>query len=167
MKCNNEFPYLDEEDKKCYEKCEQNSKNKITIINKSIFINNDPQDSIDESGNKNECENISNNICSECENEPEYKNKEGKCVPIPEECLVVATPEEEEGSNCKICNSGYYPLKEDLNKENLDCYKNLEDIIKAKNKSNYYLNETEEYWDKCYESCEICYAYGSENKQQI
>ena len=25
---------------------------------------------------------------------------------------------------------------------------------------------TEKYWDECYEACENCYAYGSENRQK-
>ena len=153
MQCDNEYPYLDEEEKKCYEKCEQNDKNKITDINKGLCIN------------EENCDNIKNNICSECDNEKEYKNKEGKCLPIPEECLVVNS-DDVGGGKCKICNEWYYPLKEDLMKESFNCYKNLDEITKVKNRSNYYLNETEGYWDECYESCETCYAYGSENRQR-
>ena len=150
-KCSNLFPYLDEETKLCYDNCEKNPKN-----NKP---NNDKVTCVSEE----ECE--SDEKCQtqpECSKFREYKNKEGNCVPIPDKCLVV----DADSGLCKICNQGYYPLKEELDLLNHNCYKTLEEIIKDKNKTNYYLNETEGYWDKCYETCETCYAYGSENRQR-
>ena len=149
MKCNNEFPFLDKEEKKCYSNCEKNEKNKINNYQELICTN--------------DIECLDQEKClPECGNERKYKNKKGICVPIPDKCLVI----DKESELCKICNEGYYPLKEELNLPNFNCYKNLEEIIKIKNKSNYYLNETEGYWDECYPSCETCYGYGSENRQR-
>ena len=151
-KCSNDFPYLDQELKICYDNCEKNPINKITNIAQGTCVN------------EEECKGDNNNcgIISECKEERKYKNKEGKCMDIPDQCLLV----DFDTGLCKICNNKYYPLKEDINLGSFNCYKNIEEIIKDKNKSNYYLNETEKYWDKCYPSCETCYAYGSENRQR-
>ena len=152
-KCDNSFPFLDDEEKKCYDNCEKNPKNKITNYDKLICMN------------EEECKDGSNPNCAtepECGNERKYKNEDGECVPIPEKCLVFDV-----GSQlCKICNLGYYPLKEEMNLPFYNCYKTLDEIIEVKNKSNYYLNETEKYWDECYYTCETCYGYGSENRQR-
>jgi len=153
LQCNNNFPFLEIITKKCYSSCELNKENNNKISN------------IDKGVCSNDCLNgkiLLKNKCSICQDENMYKNKEGNCIKIPEECLVVDT----DTGLCKICNNKYYPLKEDLNKESFHCYKKLEDIIDTKNETNYYLNETEGYWDECYEACETCYAYGSENRQK-
>ncbi len=152
LQCNNDYPYLDITTKKCYSSCEFNeNNNKISDIDKGICTN-----ECKENNNPN------NNKCSVCQNDRLYQNKEGNCVPIPEQCLVVDI----NSGLCKICNTGYYPLKEDLDKGYFNCYGSIEDIINSTNKTNYYLNETEGYWDECYEACESCYGFGSENRQK-
>ena len=143
LKCNNDFPFLDEDSQLCYQNCEKNPVNKNTDYEKLICTNEE-------------------DTLPECGNERKYKNKEGNCVPIPDKCLVVDSNTE----LCKICNEGYYPLKEEMNLDYFNCYKSIEEIIEVKNKSNYYLNETEKYWDECYHTCETCYGYGSENRQR-
>ena len=143
LKCNNDFPFLDEDSQLCYQNCEKNPVNKNTNYEKLICTNEE-------------------DTLPECGNERKYKNKEGNCVPIPDKCLVVDSSTE----LCKICNEGYYPLKEEMNLDYFNCYKSIEEIIEVKNKSNYYLNETEKYWDECYHTCETCYGYGSENRQR-
>ena len=154
-KCSKDFPYLDKDTNICYDNCEKNPTNKVTNIDQGTCVN------------KNECKDNNNNddeckIISECNGDRKYKDKEGNCLNIPEQCLVVDI----NTKLCKICNEKFYPLKEEIYLESFKCYKNLEEIIKDKNKSNYYLNETEGYWEKCYSSCETCYAYGSENRQR-
>ena len=149
--CNNDFPFLERSTKKCYTSCELNDvDNKISDIDQGICTNICKGQTLP--GNK----------CSECKESNMYRNKDGNCVKIPKQCQIVDV----NSGLCKVCNTGYYPLKEDLNKNYFNCYKNLEEIIKDLNKTNFYLNETEKYWDECYDSCESCYAYGSENRQR-
>ena len=151
LQCNNVFPFLELITKKCYSSCELNTYNSNKIAN------------IDKGTCENDCgTNKVDNMCSECPSKTLYKNKEGNCVPIPKECLVVDI----NTGLCKRCNVGYYPLKEDLDKESFHCYESLDDIINKTNSTNFYLNETEGYWDECYEACETCYGYGSENRQR-
>ena len=151
MQCNNVFPFLELITKKCYSSCDLNTynSNKIANIDKGTCENNCGLYKID-------------NMCFECPDKSMYKNKEGTCVPIPKECLVV----DSNTGLCKRCNVGYYPLKSDLDKESFHCYESLGDITNKTNSTNFYLNETEGYWDECYEACETCYGYGSENRQR-
>ena len=151
LQCNNDYPYLDISNKKCYSSCEFNDINKISNIDKGICTNECDENSIS-----------NNDKCSACQNDRLYKNKEGNCVPIPEQCLVVDI----DSGLCKVCNTKYYPLKEDLDKKYFNCFGDIEDIIKSKNKTNFYLNETGGYWDECYETCETCSGFGSENWQK-
>ena len=149
--CNNDFPFLEKSTKKCYTSCELNDvNNKISDIDKGICTN--------------ECkgQTLPGNKCSECKEENMYRNKDGNCVKIPIQCQIIDV----ESGLCKVCNIGYYPLKEDMGKNYFNCYKNLEEIIEDLNRTDFYLNETEKYWDECYDSCESCYAYGSENRQR-
>ena len=80
-------------------------------------------------------------------------------------CKKCSKGNDKNSHNCKECATGYYPLKEEMNKESFDCFKTIEEIINKTNKTNYYLNDTENYWDVCYESCQTCDSYGTENKQ--
>ena len=149
--CGNDYIFLDEETKKCYSICNENKE--------KIYSN------IVSSTCSSECSGAvsSNNICLECEGDKtKYKNKEGVCVKIPEECLIVDI----NNGLCKKCVEGYYPLKEEMNEESFNCYGTIEDIIKKENKTNYYFNDTGKYWEECYESCETCDSYGSENRQR-
>ena len=150
LECNNDYPFLEISTKNCFSSCEYNDiQNKISNLDKGICTN--------------ECEekNLPGDKCSSCE-EKMYKNKEGNCVKIPKQCSVVDI----NSGLCKVCNNGFYPLKEDSNKDFFDCYETIEDIIKATNRTDFYLNETEKYWDECYKGCEACYGYGSENRQR-
>ena len=142
-KCNNEFPFLDLDEKLCYDNCEKNPKNKLTNYDKLLCTNEAATE-------------------PECNGERKYKNKNNECIPIPEKCLTIDAQSE----LCTICNLNYYPLKSEMHLPYFNCYKTLEEIILEKNKSNYYLNETEKYWDECYPSCATCYGYGSENRQR-
>ena len=149
IECNSDYPFLEISTKKCYSNCEYNDKgNKISNIDKGICTN--------ECDGKN-----SDGKCSSCE-KGKYKNKAGVCVDIPKQCLLV----DNNSGLCKLCNEGYYPLKQDINKEAFNCYETIEEIINDLNRTDFYLNETEKYWDECYHSCEACYAYGSENSQK-
>ena len=151
MQCNNVFPFLELITKKCYLSCELNTYNSNTIAN------------IDKGTCENDCGiKKLDNMCFVCPSKSLYKNKEGTCVPIPKECLVV----DPSTGLCKRCNKGYYPLKSDLDKESFNCYESLDDITNKTNSTNFYLNKTEGYWDECYEACETCYGYGSENRQR-
>ena len=153
LQCNNVFPFLELVTKKCYSSCELNTYNSNTIAN----IEKGTCSSTNDCGVY-----MINNKCYPCPDKNMYKNKEGTCVQIPKECLVV----DSNTGLCKRCNDGYYPLKEDLDKESFNCYESLEDIKNRTNGTNFYLNETEGYWDECYEACETCYGYGSENRQR-
>lgn len=112
---------MDKETKICYDNCDKNPLNKITNIDQGTCV------SKEECKDNDNCETI-----SDCNEERKYKNKEGKCIDIPKQCLVVDI----NTGLCKICNNKYYPLKEDINLDSFNCYKNLEEIINAKNKSN-------------------------------
>ena len=153
FQCNSEFPFLEKSNKKCYSSCELNSNklNKISNINYGTCTNN--------------CDNgilSSENKCSVCEEKNKYKNSEGDCVEIPNQCVIV----DSNSGLCKVCQEGYYPLKEDVNNATFNCYKSIEELSNVTNKTNYYYNETEGYWDKCYETCETCNSHGSENRQR-
>ena len=155
-KCSDKFPYLDEETNLCYEDCHLNPKNKFTNKDKGtcVYLNQTEEEKCQDINDKN-C-----SIISEC-GDGKYKNKEGYCVSIPLKCIIVDV----NSGLCKICNKGFYPLKEDLNLISFDCYQSLEEIFLVKNKSNYYLNEKGGYWDECFKTCETCNAFGSENMQ--
>lgn len=104
-KCTDKFPYLNEEIKICYENCQLNPKNKFTDIDKGtcIYLNQTEE----------KCKDIKNKNCSiisECGEGRKYKNKEGNCVSILIKCLIMDI----NSGLCKICNKGFYPLKEDL-----------------------------------------------------
>ena len=132
LECNDDFPYLEISTKKCFSSCEYNElENKISNIDKGICTN--------------ECEEkkLTRDKCSSCE-ENMYKNKEGNCEEIPKQCSVVDI----NSGLCKVCNNGYYPLKEDINKDYFDCYGTIEEIINATNRTDFYINETEKYWDE-------------------
>ena len=149
--CNIDFPYLETSTKKCYTSCQLNDiNNKISNVDKGICTNECDENNL-----------TPDNKCYECE-KGFYINKNGICANIPRQCLIV----DKNSGLCKICNNGFYPLKQDLNKDYYNCYENIDEIIKETNKSNFYLNETEKYWDECYYSCESCNAYGSENRQK-
>ena len=153
FQCNSEFPFLEKSTKKCYSSCELNSNklNTISNINYGTCTNN--------------CDNgilSSDNKCSVCEAKNKYKNIEGECVEIPKECTIVDSI----SGLCKVCKEGYYPLKADLNNNTFNCYESIEELSNDTNKTNYYYNETEGYWDECYETCETCNSYGSENRQR-
>jgi len=152
LQCNNDFPFLELITKKCYSYCNLNTHNSNKIAN------------VDKGTCENDCGQLYklDNMCYSCQNKNMYKNKEGNCVDIPKECLVVDI----NTGLCKRCNVEYYPLKGDLDKESFNCYKSLDDITNKTNSTNFYLNKTEGYWDECYEACETCYGYGSENRQR-
>ena len=149
IECNNEYPFLEISTKKCYSSCEYNdNENKISNIDKGICTN--------------DCDGKNlNGKCSSCE-ENMYKNKYGVCIEIPKQCSIV----DNNSGLCKSCKEGYYPLKQDLKKGYFNCYQTLEEIKIDINRIDFYLNETEKYWDECYEACETCYSYGSENRQK-
>ena len=153
FQCNSENPYLEKSNKKCYSSCELNSNklNYISNINYGTCTNN--------------CDNgilSANNKCSVCKEKNKYKNNEGDCIEIPNQCVIV----DSNNGLCKVCKEGYYPLKDDLNNDTFNCYENIEELSNSTNKTNYYYNETKGYWDECYETCETCNSYGSENRQQ-
>ena len=100
----------------CYENCEKNPTKKVINIDQGTCVLGD------------QCKEEDCTTISECGNDRNYKTKEGKCVPIPDRCLVVDV----DTGLCKICNGGYYPLKEDLDLNSFYCYKNLEEIIEKK-----------------------------------
>ena len=149
--CGNDYIFLDEDSKKCYTTCNENEEKRYSIIASRTCAK--------------ECSGVvsSDGTCLECDGDKtKYKNKEGVCVEIPKECLIVNI----NNGLCKQCSEGYYPLKEEMNEESFNCFGELEDIIKKENKTYYYFNETGKYWEQCYESCEECDSYGSENRQR-
>ena len=150
--CGQNFIFLEKKSKKCYINCYLNG-NQNTFSNYAIGLCSDKcLDS--ESQDK---------ICYECNGDKnKYKNKKGECTQIPKECLIVDINTD----LCKVCNNGYYPLKEDIEKESFNCYESIDEIIEKNNKSNFYFNETGKFWDECYESCATCDFYGSENRQR-
>ena len=151
--CGKDYFFLDEESKKCYTICSKNENNGNIYSNYALGTC------------SKECsgEISTDKICLECDGEErKYKSKNEDCVEIPKECLIVDI----NTGLCKICNNGYYPLKGDLNKGSFNCYGTLEDIIEKTNKTNYYFNDTGNYWDECYVSCQTCDSYGSENRQR-
>ena len=103
--------------------------NKISNVDKGICTNECDENNI-----------TLDNKCYECE-KGLYRNKNCICANIPRQRLIV----DKNSGLCKICNNGYYPLKQDLNKDYYNCYENIDEIIKETNKSNFYLNETEKY----------------------
>ena len=80
-------------------------------------------------------------------------------------CKKCSKGKDTNSHNCKECANGYYPLKEEQYKESFDCFGNDTEIINKTNKTNYYFNDTEKYWDECYESCQKCDSFGTKNKQ--
>ena len=80
-------------------------------------------------------------------------------------CKKCSKGNDKKSHNCKECADGYYPLKKEMHKESFDCFGSIEEIINKTNKTNYYLNYSEKYWDECYESCKTCDSYGTKNKQ--
>ena len=153
--CSNDYLFLDISSKKCYTNCKNNGNVTNIYSNYALGIC---------TGN---CVNniipTTDNICLDCDGDiKKYRNKNGDCVNVPKQCLIVDI----DTGLCKKCNEGYYPLREDVNKGSYDCYENIEEIAEKKNRSNYYFNETGNYWDECYEACETCYSYGSENRQR-
>ena len=153
FQCNREYPFLEKSTKKCYSSCELNS-NKLNIIS-----------NINYGTCTNNCDNgilSSDNKCSVCKEKNKYKNSEGDCVEIPNQCVIA----DSNSGLCKVCKEGYYPLKADLNNDTFNCYESKEELSNITNKTNYYYNETEGYWDECYETCETCNSYGSENRQR-
>ena len=153
--CNNDYPFLDTFSKKCYSTCNKNDNISNIYSNYALGICTD------------KCyDNINptiDNICLDCDgNIKKYRNKKGDCIDIPKQCLTVDI----NTGLCKKCNEGYYPLKEYIYEQSFNCYENIADIFDEKNKSNYYFNQTGQYWDECYEACESCNSYGSENRQR-
>ena len=153
--CRNDCLFLDASSKKCYVNCKNNENSANIYSNYDLGIC------------TNNCDNnivpTTDNICLDCNGDiKKYRNKEGDCVDVPIQCLFV----DKVTGLCKKCNEGYYPLKEDVTKGAFNCYKSIEEIFEIKNRSNYYFNETGKYWDECYEACETCYSYGSENRQR-
>ena len=93
-----------------------------------------------------------------------YYNDSGilKCICPSKECLE-CSEESIKNGYCISCAEGYYPLVDESNEEDEKNNHESTFIKCGKNPINYYFDEENQVYKRCYESCKYCNNSGDKN----